>query len=151
MYALLFPSAQRFISSVEEKVNVELRQMLRPTDVPTPCRSGSPAWTALVCGPDFCPPCLCEGLCNGLFFMLQSILEWICAPASTNLAQSGKRILRRDACHRRSFRRAARRRTQGLDLFFNGLFAVGRFVCPDHFFPQFVGHVVLVREFHVGT
>jgi hypothetical protein len=36
MYALLFPSAQRFISSVEENVNVELRQMLRPTDVPTP-------------------------------------------------------------------------------------------------------------------
>src|SRR5258707_6875722 len=144
MYALLFPSAQRFISSVEENVNVELRQMLRPTDVPTPCRSGSPAWTALVCGPDFCPPCLCEGLCNGLFFMLQSILQWICAPASTNLSHSDNRILRRDACYQRSFRRAARRRMQGLDLFFNRLFAMRGLMCRDHFFRQLVGHVVVV-------
>jgi hypothetical protein len=43
MYALLFPSAHRFISSVEENVNVDDRQMLGPTGAPTPCLFGSPA------------------------------------------------------------------------------------------------------------
>lgn len=43
MYALLFPSAHSFISSVDENVNVEVRQISGPTGAPTPCLSGSPA------------------------------------------------------------------------------------------------------------
>src|ERR1700719_4926864 len=54
MYALLLPSAHSFISSVEEKVNVELRQISVPTGAPTPCLFGSPACTERVCGPHFC-------------------------------------------------------------------------------------------------
>jgi hypothetical protein len=42
MYALLLPSAQRFISAVEEKVKVEERQISVTTAAPTPCRRGSP-------------------------------------------------------------------------------------------------------------
>src|ERR1700730_3201890 len=53
MYALLLPSAHSFISSVEEKVKVDVRQMFGPTGAPTPWRFGSPAWTERVCGPHF--------------------------------------------------------------------------------------------------
>jgi hypothetical protein len=42
MYALLFPSAHRFISAVLAKVNVELREITVPTAAATPCRCGSP-------------------------------------------------------------------------------------------------------------
>jgi hypothetical protein len=40
---LLFPSAHRFISAVDEKVNDEVRQIGAPTGTPTPCRTPSPA------------------------------------------------------------------------------------------------------------
>jgi hypothetical protein len=37
---------------VEEKVKVEVRQILVPTPALTPWRGGSPAWIARVCDPD---------------------------------------------------------------------------------------------------
>src|SRR4030095_14254440 len=52
MYAVFLPSAHSFISCVEEKVNVEVRQMLVPTPALTPWREGSPAWMARGCDPD---------------------------------------------------------------------------------------------------
>jgi hypothetical protein len=42
MYALLLPSAHSFISAVEEKVNVDVRQIGVLTGAPTPWRGGSP-------------------------------------------------------------------------------------------------------------
>src|SRR5579859_6075955 len=51
MYALLFPSAQSFISSVDENVNVDVRLMSGPTPTPTPCRFFSPACIASVWAP----------------------------------------------------------------------------------------------------
>src|SRR5712692_1914958 len=50
MYALLVPSAQRFISAVLAKVNVELRAIGVATGAPTPCLF-SPAWIARVASP----------------------------------------------------------------------------------------------------
>jgi hypothetical protein len=43
MYALLVPSAQRLISSLEEKVNVEERTISEVTGLANPWRIGSPA------------------------------------------------------------------------------------------------------------
>src|ERR1035441_10375108 len=77
MYALLLPSAHSFISSVEENVKVELRQISVPTGAPTPCLFGSPAWTDRVCGPHFC---ILE------FFMVLELLAFKPFPASTILA-----------------------------------------------------------------
>jgi hypothetical protein len=48
---LLLPSAQRFISAVEEKVKVEVREMGALTGPPTPWRLPSPAWMACVWAP----------------------------------------------------------------------------------------------------
>ena len=48
MYALLVPSAQRFISSLEEKVNVEERTISEVTGFANPWRTGSPAWIVRV-------------------------------------------------------------------------------------------------------
>jgi hypothetical protein len=42
MYALLLPSAHSFISAVEDKVNVDVRQIGVLTGAPTPWRGGSP-------------------------------------------------------------------------------------------------------------
>src|SRR5579864_3029581 len=47
MYAELFPSAQRFISAVEEKVNVELRMISGATG-PARWNFDSPRWMASV-------------------------------------------------------------------------------------------------------
>lgn len=46
--ALLLPSAQRFIPSLEENVNVEERTISAATGASTPWRKGSPAWIAEV-------------------------------------------------------------------------------------------------------
>src|SRR5580765_8528813 len=62
MYALLLPSAHSFISAVEEKVNVDVRQIGVPTGAPTPWRDGSPPWMAVVCGPSIRWVCLRAGL-----------------------------------------------------------------------------------------
>src|SRR6266850_5505263 len=64
MYALFFPSAQSFISSVEENVNVEERMISVTIGPLTPRRLGSPPWMAFVCGPSL------EGL---VFFMKESV------------------------------------------------------------------------------
>src|SRR6266849_5833693 len=53
MYALLLPSAQRFISAVLEKVKVEVRAMGVLTGTPTPCLD-SPLWMARVASPQSC-------------------------------------------------------------------------------------------------
>ena len=45
------PSAQRFISAVEENVNVEVREIGALTGPPTPWRLPSPAWMAWVWAP----------------------------------------------------------------------------------------------------
>lgn len=52
MYAEVFPSAQRFISSVDENVNVELRTISGATGPPRPCL-GSPRCIASVASPHF--------------------------------------------------------------------------------------------------
>src|ERR1700675_1113126 len=82
MYALLLPSAQRFISRVEEKVNEEVRQIGAPTGTPTPWRIPSPAWIAFVWG-----PCWSEGL----FFIIKPILAAPFSGASTNLVLPTRR------------------------------------------------------------
>jgi hypothetical protein len=48
---LFFPSAQSFISSVEENVNVEERIISVTIGPLTPRRFGSPPCMAFVCGP----------------------------------------------------------------------------------------------------
>src|SRR5712691_8639834 len=53
MYALLLPSAQRFISAVPEKVKVELRAIGVDTGAAMPCL-GSPLWMARVASPQPC-------------------------------------------------------------------------------------------------
>jgi hypothetical protein len=89
MYALLFPSAQRFISAVEENVNVDVLQIGALTGPPTPCRTPSPAWIACVCAPSFwpesCPLCFVVGL----LFMMTVSLAVFCLPASSKLADVG--------------------------------------------------------------
>src|SRR5690348_11856251 len=52
MYAELLPSAQRFISAVDEKVKVELRTMSGATGPLFPLRA-SPRWIAVVASPQF--------------------------------------------------------------------------------------------------
>jgi hypothetical protein len=54
MYALLLPSAQRFISAVSENVNVDERTMGVATGPPTPWFD-SPAWIARVESPHWAP------------------------------------------------------------------------------------------------
>src|SRR5487761_354970 len=53
MYAELFPSAQRFISAVEENVNVELRTISGATGPLRPCLR-SPRWIAMVASAQGC-------------------------------------------------------------------------------------------------
>jgi hypothetical protein len=63
---------------VDENVKVEERQISVPTAAPTPCLLGSPAWTDLVCGPQFCVL---------VFFMVLELLVFQAIPASAILAQ----------------------------------------------------------------
>src|ERR1700676_2735492 len=84
MYALLLPSAHSFISSVEEKVNVDVRQMLGPTGAPTPWRFGSPAWTERVCGPHFS---VLE------FFMVLELLAFTAIPGKHHFGATRRRAL----------------------------------------------------------
>src|SRR5487761_777941 len=53
MYAELLPSAQRFISAVEENVNVELRTISGATGPLRPCLR-SPRWIAMVASAQGC-------------------------------------------------------------------------------------------------
>src|SRR5271170_2177598 len=68
MYALLLPSAQSFISAVEENVNVDVRQIGVPTGAPTPWRAGSPPCIAVVCGPYFFDACFAD-----VFFFIRTL------------------------------------------------------------------------------
>src|SRR5229473_3008597 len=77
MYALFLPSAQSFISSVEENVNVEERIISVTIGPLTPRRFGSPPWMAFVCGPSFRAD---------LFFIMDTILAAVLLQASTKLA-----------------------------------------------------------------
>jgi hypothetical protein len=54
MYALLLPSAQRFISAVSENVKVDERTIGVATGPPTPWFD-SPAWIARVASPHWAP------------------------------------------------------------------------------------------------
>src|ERR1700686_2599298 len=97
MYAWLLPSAHSFISSVEENVNVDVRQMFGPTGPPTPWRFGSPAWTERVCGPHF-------GILE--FFMVLELLASTAMPGKhhfgatlqTRLMPRRRRADRRGVC-----------------------------------------------------
>src|ERR1700681_3339668 len=84
MYAWLLPSAHSFISFVEEKVKVDVRQMFGPTGAPTPWRFGSPAWTERVCGPHFC---VLE------FFMVLELLAFTAMPGKHHFGATRRRAL----------------------------------------------------------
>src|SRR3982074_1119767 len=84
MYAWLLPSAHSFISSVEEKVKVDVRQMFVPTGPPTPWRFGSPAWTERVCGPHFS---VLE------FFMVLELLAFTAMPGKHHFGVTRRGLL----------------------------------------------------------